>query len=217
MKKHYLELISNMLIFLLVVAAVLWIFLNQNTKALAGGGIDVLKYFTVQSNILVGGASLMSFILLLRNKYTDLYKLIKFVCVAAVTLTFVTVLVYLTPLMGFLLLVQDANSLLHIVIPVIAIIHLFLLESEFEKPNFVFTLYSMTPMFIYGIGYFINLIARNGYGDYRYDFYAFGKFGLGFGILAFFLMMLLTYAIGVGLYFGYTKINIKPKIKTSEA
>ena len=211
-KFKVLNIISNSLVFLLVVASIIWIVsvTEYGENQLLASGWEMLKFFTVQSNILMGIASLISLIYILIGVYPKWVSVLKYVATGTVTLTFLTVMFYLGPALGYLAMLKDANLLMHLVTPVISIAQLFLLEPKIEKMRFVnSTVISILPMTAYGIAYLINIFVHNGYGNVKYDWYYFGTYGPGAGIGIFFLMLAFTYLIGVALYFGYQKIKLK--------
>ena len=210
-KKLFISnIISDSIIFILMMFAVFYmLFGPRDPQALTANSYEAFKFFTVQSNVLMGIASLISLIYTLLKKDALWVHILKIVSATAVTLTLITVLVYLTPIYGFVPLIMGANLYMHLIIPVLAIIHIFLFEPKDEKVVFKFVYFTVLPMALYGIGYMINLIASNGYGTMENDWYAFGTYGLGIGILVYFIMLLITFGIGVGLYFGYKKIKLK--------
>ena len=200
------------MIFLLVLSAVVWIIsvTDYGEDQLLASGWEMLKFFTVESNIFMGVASLLSLIFILIGKYPKWLSLVKYIATGTVTLTFLTVMFYLGPTLGMLSMLKDANLFMHLIVPVLAIAQLFLLEPKLEEMKFVkSTLLSIIPMSIYGIAYLLNVIINNGYGTTKYDWYYFGSLGPWAGVGMYFLMLASTYLIGVGLYFGYKKIKLK--------
>ncbi len=206
-KKVIFELVSNLVIFIMLIVSFVIIFATDEKNNLIEHDLSVFKYFTVDSNVFMG---LMAFVsLFFINKKTPLIvSILKYVATCSVSLTFLTVMVYLGPLYGFPMMLAGANLFMHLLIPVLAIIHLFLLEPKMENYKFSYTIYSILPMILYGIGYLTNIAVHNGYGDIRYDWYFFGQGGIWIGILMFFLMAAFSYVIGVALYFGYKKIKV---------
>ncbi len=206
------NIVSNALVFLLVTSAIIWIIsvTQYGEDQLLASGWEMFKYFTVESNLFMGIASLISLIFILMNKYPRWLCIIKYIATGTVTLTFLTVMFYLGPTLGMLLMLKDANLFMHLLVPVLAIVQLLLFEPKLNEFKFVkATLLSIIPMSVYGIGYLLNVFINNGYGSSKYDWYYFGALGPGVGIGMYFLMLLFTYLIGVGLYFGYTKIKLK--------
>ena len=213
-KRKLVGLLSNALIVLLVVMAVNKM-VNTTSTILAGMAVEGLKYFTVLSNIfegLIALASVIYFLFFDKKKYPRLLGIMKLVSTTAVSLTLITVFVYLTPLLGLALLLQDANFYMHLVIPLLAIIEFIFLEQE-KVLIYRHNLYAVIPMLVYGVGYLSNVAAHNAfYGNLMYDWYGFGMFGPGIGVLMFIMMLAMTFAISNGLYFAY-RARIKAKKK----
>ena len=209
MKNKIIPLVSNCLIFLMMLSSIIWMFFSDTSGLLISNGWEMLKYFTVLSNILIGAVSLASFILLLINKYPEWFKILKYSSTNAVTLTLLVVLFYLGPTMGMREMFVDSLIFLHLLTPLFSIVHLLFFEEKLENPKFIFTFYAAIPMFLYGIFYLTNIAVNNGYGNLKYDWYLFSQFGFGIGIVMFFAVLLFTYGVGVLLYLGYTKIKIK--------
>ncbi len=211
-----LNIVSNILITLLVLAAVIWMFFSVNTEgsSLLASGFECFKFFTVDSNVLMGIASLLSLIFILIKKESVFISVFKYIATASVTLTFLTVMFYLGPVFGMLSMLQGPNSLMHLVIPVIAIVHLLFVEPKLKEHKKRYILFSVIPMMVYGVIYLINVAANNGYGNVNYDWYFFGSFGIGIGFLMYIGMLGFSIIIGTALYFGYKYILAKKK--TSE-
>lgn len=200
------SLVFNFLILNFVIIA-LYTMTTSKGGVLTSQTADALKYFTVQSNILAGLSALVSIIFILIKKDKPKWLVIvKFVTTNMVFLTFMTCIIYLGPLVGYLVIFSGTNFYMHLVVPLLAIFQFIFDEQKIDfKRSYVF--FATIPMIIYGIGYFGNLIAVNGFGDYRYDFYGFGTFGLGIGALVFLMMVALTFGLAFLLYFSYKKAH----------
>ena len=198
-----------MIIFLAMVIACVMMFTSKEAQTLSEGGIGFLKYFTTQSNILIGLASLLSFIYLLikKDKYPLWLATTKMVATTAVFVTFITVMVWLGPIYGYPFLLSGANLFMHLLIPVASIAQ-FLTIIPHKEAKFVSNCFSMIPVFLYGVFYLSNLAANNGYGNVNYDWYQFGRFGIGFGILIFMGMLAICFGLSVALYYLNKLIKI---------
>ena len=206
-----LNIITNSLIFLMMITGVLLMFFNRDpNQALTESSWEAFKFYTVQSNVIMGIASLISLINLFLNKKDPLWQtLFKYISTVAVTVTFLTVMFYLGPLYGYLALLQNANLFMHLLIPVLAIAHYILLEPKVEQFKFKYTPLAISTTALYGIGYMINVVVTNGYGTLKNDWYGFASQGLGIGILVYFMMQIFTYLFAIGLYFAYRYCKIK--------
>ena len=205
------NIITNSLIVALMIVAVLLMFFGE-AGVLASSRWSAFKYFTIQSNVFTGLASLASLIYLCAHKdkeYPGWLAVIKLVSVTSVGVTFVVVMTYLGAIYGYPLLFRNANLFLHGIIPVFAIIFYALFEPK-VKLRFTMNLYSLLPVTIYGIAYLINVTAKDDFGNYKgADWYAFGTYGLGIGFLCLFIIIVLEFGLSVGLYFLHQKTSIK--------
>jgi len=211
-KLKIIRIISDSVIVILMILGLVFMIagIYPNGAKLVSSGFESLRFFTVQSNIFMGVMSLVSLFFI--NKKMPLALLvIKYVACCTVTLTFLTVMTYLGPVFGMLEMLNGPNLFMHLLLPVVAIAHIIFIEEKIEKPKFYYSFYSIVPMFVYGIFYLTNVAVNNGYGNAKYDWYLFGSWGIGPGIGVFFLMMAFAYLIGIGVYFGYTKVKIKNK------
>jgi hypothetical protein len=208
--KKKFEFASNIVIFLCLVVSIILIFIysGKGEQALVANGFESFKFFTVLSNVFMGITAFIS--LLYTKKEAPTWLLIlKYLATCTVTLTLLTVMLYLGPVYGYIILLQYANAFMHLIIPVLAIFHLILLEPKLEQYKYIYVIYSVIPMLLYGIAYMINVTANNGYGNVKYDWYFFCQWGLGIGVVAFLAMIVFAFLIGLALYFAYKKIQIK--------
>ena len=210
-KVRITNIITNSIIVALMIVAVLMMFFGSE-GVLSSTRWKVLKYFTIQSNLFTGFASLVSLIYLLVKKdeeYPGWMVVVKLTSVVSVGVTFTVVMTYLGAVYGYPLLFNNANLFLHGIIPVLAMTFFALFEPK-AKIRFTMNLYSMLPVTIYGIAYLINVAARNDYGNIKgADWYAFGAFGLGIGFLCLFIIIVMSFVISIGLYFLHQKTRIK--------
>lgn len=205
------NVIINSLIFVLLIVAVLLMFFGD-PGVLASSRWSAFKYFTVQSNVLAGLSSLLSVIYLLTHKdkeYPGWIAIIKLVGAVSVGVTFTVVMTYLGMIYGYVLLFQKANLFLHGIIPVMSMAAFAITEPKM-KLRFTMNLYSLLPVTLYGIPYLINVAVKNDYGNYKgADWYAFGTYGLGIGFLCLFIILVMSFAISVGLYLLHQRTRIK--------
>ena len=205
------NIIANSLIVALMIVAVLMMFFSDG-GVLASSRWSAFKYFTIQSNVFAGLASLVSLIYILvkkDEKYPGWLAIVKLVSVTSVGVTFTVVMTYLGAIYGYQFLFNGANLFLHGIIPVLAIVFYAMFEPKVEL-KFTMNLYSLLPTTIYGIAYLINVAVKNDYGNYNgADWYAFGTYGLGIGFLCLFIIIVLEFGISVGIYFLHQKTTIK--------
>ena len=205
------NIITNSIIVALMIVAVLLMFFGE-AGVLASTRWSAFKYFTIQSHVFAGLASLFSLIYLLvkkGEKYPGWLIVVKMVSSVSVGVTFTVVMTYLGAVYGYPLLFNNANLYLHGIIPVLAMTFFALFEPK-TKLGFIMNLYSLLPVIIYGIFYLTNVAVRNDYGNIKgADWYAFGAYGLGIGFLCLFIIIVMSFGISVGLYFLHQKTTIK--------
>ena len=197
--------ILNILTFLLVLVGVI-VMITIGSKALGETNITVFKYFTFQSNIFMGvvafiyGWYQLLIILSKRDKIPHVLLVFNHVGVTAVGLTFLIVILFLAPGYGFDKMYNNANLFFHALVPIVAMINFMFLEKECSI-KFKETFFSIVPSLLYGIVYFIVVVATNGYGNINIDFYMFGANGPVIGALNFIAVMSIAYGFGVLIYF----------------
>lgn len=185
---------------------------------LTPNGNNMFSMFTVDSNILLGIFSipiLVYEILVYIHKKESIplgLYILKFVGTVGTSLTFLTVMFYLSPLLGsdFYRLFLDGNFFYHLVVPVLGIISFIFFEYDHTKINFKFTFVGITPMVIYAVYYCINAFTHmdeNGNIPWEYDVYAFVQKGIGVAIIMIFVMVAFTYLISFLLYLFNNMMN----------
>ena len=196
MKKNYNQLkvslvINYMIVIFTIIATIIMFtgfkFMNGKEPVLETTTFGVFRFFTVDSNILMG---IVAYLFLrkekklLSGKITDIpvkYYVLKLIGTTAVTLTFIVVFAYLSRIVdgGIMPLLMNSNLFFHLIIPLLSI----LTFTVFEKTNklkFKYTFFGMLPTIIYGIYYVINLLIHleNGKVLPKYDWYWFVQSGL---------------------------------------
>lgn len=183
MKKVKISLILNVIITLLVLLGSIFMFVGFTfmpaNKVLEAAGVEIFKFYTVDSNVLVGVTSLILLIyefMFLTKKIDNIPNIIyilKFIATSAITLTFVTTLVFLTPQYGLYAMYNNTNLIFHLIVPVLALISYIYYEKHDNK--YKYAILGIIPMFIYSI-YYAAMIIVNLNNDgltIKYDFYGF--------------------------------------------
>ena len=197
--------IINTLTFLLVLTGVI-LMMAIGSGALGTADITVFKFFTFQSNVFMGTVAFIYAyyqLLILLNKKDKLpHVLLVFnhVGTTAVGLTFLIVIFFLAPGYGFDKMYRGANLFFHGLVPIIAMINFMFIQKECNI-RFKETVFAIVPSLLYGIVYFIVVVATNGYGDINIDFYMFGANGPLIGAFNFLAVMSIAYIFGLILYF----------------
>lgn len=150
-----------------------------------------IKYFTFLSNELCAVSALL--MVIFPNTYA--VWIVKFVGTAAVTLTLVTVLFFLSRIYGFKRLLTGRDFWMHLVNPVLALVSFCIFERR-EMP-FVYCLFGLIPVVLYGAVYCYKVMFAKESRRWE-DFYGFNKSGKWY--LAVFLMPVATFAICVALW-----------------
>lgn len=166
--------------------------------------IGMFKFFTVDSNILIGAISLMFAIKEIKHKEITktMYRL-KLMSTTAVTLTFIVVFLYLGPISkdGIESMLQNSNLFFHLLIPILSIIN-FTIYERTDILKIKDSLYGIIPTIIYGILYTTNILihVENGKISPKYDWYWFIQNGVKTAIVVLPLMIVITYIISLTLY-----------------
>ena len=167
---------------------------------------DMLKYFTVQSNLFVGIVSLMFAIKqyrILKGKKVELSVkdyILKLMSTTAVSITFFVVFTYLGPLTpyGLPAMLMNSNLFFHLIIPVLSIINFIVFEKT-DKLKLKHVFWGLVPTFLYQIFYTINILIHmeNGKVSPVYDWYLFLQKGNWIAIIGVPLFWLLTFLISL--------------------
>ncbi len=185
---------------------------SRSEVTLAAIGLYSLKYFTVLSNLLLGAASLVYAVCLVRFLRHDAsipswaHKL-KFAATVAVGVTFMTVMLFLGPTMGYAMMFVGANLWFHLVLPVLAIVE-FVFFDIWRSLSFKQSLLGVLPTLLYGIAYCANILL-NGVGEWpaTNDWYGFTMWGVEFMPVVFFVMLVATWIIAIALRAGNAAVR----------
>ena len=207
-----ISFIINIVIFIMVLLGTIFMITGfkfmSNTEVLATTGLSLFKFYTVDSNIFAGLASLILIIyeILILNKRIDKIPkfayIMKYIGTVAVSLTFLVTLFYLAPSYGknFWFLYQNSNLLFHLLVPILSFISFVCFEKI--KLNFKYTFYGVSTMILYGIYYVSNILIHqeNGKVAFEYDWYGFVQNGVSSIFIVFPVILLITYLIGLIIY-----------------
>lgn len=175
---------------------------------LAADGWHSIKYFTVQSNLLYGAyAAVFAVIGLIygsTDAVPDVFYILKYIFTVGVTLTMLTVLLYLAPVVvkSYPPLFKGANLYFHLLVPLLGVISFCFFEkgAEISIPQ---TFLGLIPFALYGVYYTVNVFAHadNGKVDMKYDWYGFVMKGVDKAAIAALIMIAAATAICFGLRF----------------
>lgn len=164
-----MDILFNALIFAVTLILTIRFFRKDGTWRIRNGA-PAFHYFTVLSNVFCAAAALlMCFAPQLRWVWT-----LKYIGTAAVTVTMLTVFVFLGPNLGYKKMLTGPDLYMHLVTPLLAIISFFC----FEKRGMTFgtALLGVLPVLLYGILYLYKVLYAPQSKRWD-DFYGFNKNG----------------------------------------
>ena len=155
----------------------------------------VLRYFTVLSNILCSAAALAVAIGRLCGSVPVFVFLLKYAGTAAVTVTLLTVLIFLGPNLGYRFLLTGPDLFLHLICPVLAIVSFIAWDGL--NMGFPVVFCGVLPVAAYTGLYFYKVMLAPA--EKRWDdFYGFNKDGKW--LLSGVVMLLGTFLISLALW-----------------
>ena len=164
-----MDRILNIVIFCITLFCTMRFFRKDGTWAV-GNGAAAFRFFTVQSNVFCAVAALLMFF----APSSTLVWTLKYVGTAAVTVTMLTVFVFLGPNLGYKKLLTGAELFMHLITPLLAIGSFLLLEKS--RLAFLTALLAVLPVLLYGILYLYKVVYAPA-GKRWEDFYGFNKGG----------------------------------------
>ena len=156
------------------------------TKGLGGNMVGSrfmgLRYFTIDSNILAAlSALVMLFARAVKGTPSSFATVFKYVGTAAVTVTLITVLVFLGPVAGYRNLLSGNNFYMHLIGPLLCIVSFCWLDKgpKIQRSHIGS---SVLPVIIYGLVYFIMVIVAKSWPDF-YGFNRGGKWYISMAVM----------------------------------
>lgn len=153
-----LLLIIDILIVISVIVSALCVFFTGGEGNMVFDGFDGFRYFTIDSNLLLGIVFAMGLGFRARAVKDGSVTLplwlhaMQHAAVVGIFLTFLTTAVFLTPLMGFPLLYLKENFLMHGSTPLLGIAS-FLLTGKEPRLLKLHILTGLLPAIVYGVFY----------------------------------------------------------------
>lgn len=204
----------NLAIFILEVLANAWMFtgvmIASDSAVLTASSFAMLKYFTVDSNIIMGICALIAAIderkVLTGKKslVSESTYVIKLMGTVSVALTMFITVFFLTPTMGvengILSLYAGSNFFLHVLNPVLAMVTFVGFEKTMMLRR-IHTVTGMVPLLIYAV-YYVAVTLMNtvdGVIAEGYDWYGFFMFGVKSVVIVLPIVILITYVISLAL------------------
>lgn len=212
-KNAKISLIFNVIIAVFVIFATISMYTGfefmGHATMLVEDGINMLQFYTVQSNLLMGIMAVVYAVydvLLLKNRISKIpaiVSLLKLMFTVGVSVTLLTVVLYLTPITGgnAAALYMNSNLFFHTLVPILAIIT-FLCFEKTKSIRFRYVSLCLIPTILYGVYYAINAFVHmvDGKVPYKYDWYLFAQGGVWMTIGVFAMMLTFAYLISVTLW-----------------
>lgn len=148
--------VTNLLIFLFTTVCFILNF-HKDGEWKAANGLYALRYFTILSNLLSALAALLVALNVSEQGLPFGIWLLKYVATAAVTVTFLTVMVFLGPTMGYKSQLEHAGFYYHAAGPLMAVLSFCFME-RFHELSAELSLTGMLPVILYGLLYTLSLI-----------------------------------------------------------
>lgn len=186
-----------------------WDFMGKKGQ-LEAPGVEMFKYFTIDSNVLMGVCSLIVLcaqIPVLLGKATALAPLfygIKLMGTSAVMLTLLVTVGFLTPKSHHPeKLYYNSNFFFHLVIPITAAISFMCTEHADTLPATA-ALVGIVPTAVYEIYYIWNVMThlKDGEVDRDYDFYNFLGGNKNLAAIAAIIILVISFGISLLLWWG---------------
>ena len=133
-----------------------------------------LKFFTSLSNVLCSVSALVIAICYLSGHVPAAVSILKYAGTAAVTVTLLTVLIFLGPAAGYKAMLSGPDLWLHLICPVTAIVT-WALFDHIAMP-FACIIFGWLPVILYGLVYLKMVVFPSGENKWD-DFYGFNKGG----------------------------------------
>lgn len=182
-----------------------WIcmFIRGGEKLLSRRGLSSLKYYTTLSNLFAGLTSLLLLAYALlqggRGPVPEILSLLKYSSAVSVALTFLVVLVFLGPRMGYRFLFEKEQLFLHAIGPLLAIFTFAaspLLSTLSRRDSFP----AVLPTLFYAAAYAGNILKNGlGEGEKTNDWYGFAIGGIKFIPLVILIILTVTWILAMGL------------------
>ena len=213
-KKLKISLVFNVIIAILVAFATICMYAGiqflGGEGQLSTTGIAIFKFFTIESNVLMGIMSIVFAcfeISLVRGKIKEIptkIYILKHICTVGVVLTMLTTVLFLAPTAenGYFSMFRNSNFFYHFIIPTISLVTFVFFENT-DKINRKYTFAGMIPMILYSIFYTINVFIHleEGKPSAIYDWYGFVQGGAGTIAIALPVMLISTYVISYLLWY----------------
>ena len=207
-KRYVLTLLSSALIVVLTAIGAAVSLTSRSVNILTAFGLENLKYFTVDSNLLLGLVCLTELVLAAAVRAGAIARMpawidtLQYVATVAVALTFTVVMVFFGPAVGYAPLLREGNFYFHLIVPALALISFCTLRRGRFIPM-AETALALIPSLLYGIYYTVVLLIYGAHFPFT-DWYGFALGGVrgslmsaaGIFLITWLLALLLRLAAG---------------------
>ena len=137
-------------------------------------GKKAFRFFTCQSNVFCAFAALLTAVFQISGSLPDFVWILKYIGTATVTVTMLTVLLFLGPIYNYKDLLKGSDLFMHLITPLLALASFCIFEKQ--GMSFGVSLFGLLPVLLYGPLYLYKTVYAPE--DKRWDdFYAFNKTG----------------------------------------
>ena len=186
--KYWLTIGLNSFIAIATLIIMISFFQPKNGRTGWQRGKESFMYFTIQSIGFSAIVSAITVVLMLTGKEIPQWLMVtRFVATVTVTLTCLTVMVWLGPLYGYKMQLSEENLPLHLISPVFALISTCFLENGMKLQIWQMLL-GIIPVVLYGALYIYKVNISKQWKD----FYGFNKVNIAISAT---IMLILTAAI----------------------
>ena len=178
-----IDILLNAAIFVITLVIVICVFFRKDHQWDLKRGRFAMRFFTAQSNVLCAVAVLLFMIF----PQSQNAWLLKYIGTAAVTVTMLTVFLFLAPSVGkdwVSVLLKGPDLFLHLITPLLALFSFCALEKR--GMDFRTALWGMLPVLLYGPWYLYKIRfapERKRWDDF-YGFNKGGKWPISFAMMA---------------------------------
>lgn len=176
-KKKILIIAVQLVLIAFTVWSVGYMFFFSGSGNMRENKAVIFRYFTVDSNILCAVSSGFALVQALRGRISKGVMLLRYAGTAAVTVTLMTVLLFLGPLYGYPAMFANWNLWLHLLGPVLAILSFVWVERDGTGPEKKHLILALLPVIVYGAVYFVMVILVGKDNGGWPDFYGFNMGG----------------------------------------
>ena len=199
--RYGLRLLSSGMIAVLTAIGTAVSLTSRSEGILTGYGLQNLKYFTVDSNLLLGLVCLAELLLAAAHRAGRIARIpawietLQYVATVAVALTFTVVMVFFGPAVGYAPLLQEGNLYFHLFVPALALLSFCALRRGRYIP-LAETALALIPSVLYGVYYTVTLLVYGAHFPFT-DWYGFALGGIRSSVLSASGIFLLTWLLAL--------------------